>query len=194
MAEQSRPGMGQHLGTFWEDIVKSIPLSNGFAALLMTGLQEVFNEITECPCSFGKEFGLLTLLGPIVILVVSLLTLTYEALIDCCGHGKCMRLARNFALTFVASVAWLSMALLNSEALCCIQGGYPSDSPCLVGRNATNNVVLYEKCISDSQLYGVRLMTYGGAISSIVLKIVQAKCGHLNSVQDPNVPLQSVGQ
>ncbi|XP_078473964.1 uncharacterized protein LOC144735434 [Lampetra planeri] len=186
MAEQSRPDMGQHLGTFWEDIAKSIPLSNGFAALLMTGLQEVFNEITECPCNYGKEFGLLTLLGPIVILVVSLLTLTYEALIDCCGRDKRARLARNFALTFVASVAWLSMALLNSEALCCIQGGFPSDSQCLVGRNATANVVRYEKCISDSELYGVRMMTIGGAASSIVLKIVQVKCGH----QDPYVPLE----
>ncbi|CAN0288474.1 unnamed protein product [Lampetra fluviatilis] len=143
--------MGQHLSTFRTDIAKSIPLSTGLAALLMTGLQEFFNEITECPCNSGVLFGWVTFLGPIVILVVSLLTPIYEALRDCCGPDKRTRLARKVALTFVSSVAWLSVALLNSEAWCCIQGAYPSDSPCLTRRNATANVGRYEDCTSESE-------------------------------------------
>ncbi|CAN0288528.1 unnamed protein product [Lampetra fluviatilis] len=153
MAEQrQQPAIIQHLIQCWEKIAKSVPLSTGFAALLMTGLQEVFNQITNCPCSFGEEFGWVTLLAPIVILVVLLTILVCEALRARCGRGKGKRLVRYGALTFVASVAWVSVALLNSEAVCCIQGGFPSDSPCLAARNATANVVRYEDCTSISRV------------------------------------------
>ncbi|CAN0288254.1 unnamed protein product [Lampetra fluviatilis] len=194
MAKQPRQTtMGQHLGTFWEKIEKSIPLSNGLAALLMIGLQEIFNQITDCPCNFGVPFGWVTIMGPIVILVVSLLTPIYEACRARRDPDKKTRLAYYGALTFVASMSWVSVALLNSEALCCIQGGFPSDSPCLAGGNATNNVLLYEKCISDSWIAGATMMTIGGILSSIILTFVHIKCGHLDSIKDPNIPMQSIG-
>ncbi|CAN0340322.1 unnamed protein product [Lampetra planeri] len=194
MAEQRRqPSMGQHLGTFRENVAKSVPLSNGLAALLMIGLQEIFNHITDCPCNFGVAFGLLTLLGPIFILAVSLATPIYEACRARRDPDKKTRLAYYSTLTFVASVSWLSVALLNSEAVCCIQGGFPRDSPCLVERNAADNVLLYKECISDSWIAGVSVMTIGGILSSIILAFVHGKSGHLDSIKDPNIPMQSIG-
>nr|XP_032834360.1 uncharacterized protein LOC116956682 isoform X3 [Petromyzon marinus] len=154
-------------------------------------IKEIYNKITNCPCNFGVEFGWVTLLGPIVIFFVLLSIIASDACRARCGHSKGKRLLRYSALTIVASVAWGSVALLNSEAVCCIQGGYPSDSPCLVGRNATANAVRYEDCTSDSEVAGVRLLMYGGSIFSVILAFIAITFGLKWLLKKQNVPNQS---
>ncbi|CAN0340453.1 unnamed protein product [Lampetra planeri] len=137
----------------------------------MGGLEEIITYFTDCPCDSSVRAGWLTLLAPMVIVFGSLM---YAAIKYCKGK----HLAHVFLLTLVASVSWLSVALFNSEAVCCIQGGFPSNSTCLDGVNATVNAVRYEKCTSDSRIAGVCVVTIGGFISFIVFGIVCAKCGN----------------
>ncbi|XP_061435644.1 uncharacterized protein LOC133360784 [Lethenteron reissneri] len=196
--QRHQPGVHPHRNSFWESVAKSIPLSNGLAALLITGLQELFNHITDCPCNFGVAFGWLTLLGPVVIMVVSLATPVWKA----CGaqrdHAAGTRLARYVVLTFVASVVWLCVALLNSKAVCCIRGGYPGDSPCLHSianyEKGIPGVVQNEECISDSRLAGVIVMMVGGATSAIILGVVHVKYGRLGDNGNGDWTLETLNQ
>ncbi|CAM9247420.1 unnamed protein product [Lampetra fluviatilis] len=140
-----------------------LPATLLVTVFIVLGLHAIFSDLTTCSCYYGAAYGVLSLLGP---------ALPFAAwLLACCGRlcraGRGGREAtaaklRGLCVPWVACLTWLSAALLDTKAVCCMSTKL-IESTCII--------VDLNKCISISTLCGMVVIIIGFVAILIVLLI-----------------------
>ncbi|CAM9149930.1 unnamed protein product [Lampetra fluviatilis] len=142
-----------------------LPATLVATVFIVLGLHAIFSDLTTCSCYYSAAYGVLSLLGPALPFAAWLLACCGRMCCSC-GRGREVMAAklRRLCVPWVAYLTWLSAALLDTNAVCCIMNSEVLESECRFGD--------ISECKSISKLFGM-VVIFVGFVAILIVLLVQ---------------------